>query len=48
MSADGEFVFSTTAEASKDEASHDYRARIRTDFDRLGRTATLIEPSRFV
>jgi predicted DNA-binding transcriptional regulator AlpA len=47
-SADGEFVFSTTAKASKDETSHDCRGRIRTDFDRLGRTAIPIEFFRSV
>ena len=46
--SDGEFVFSTTVKASKDEASHDCRGRIRTDFDRLGRTATPIEFFRSV
>ena len=46
--ADGEFVFSTTAKASKDGAFHDCSGRIRPEFDRLERTATLIEPSRFV
>jgi hypothetical protein len=51
MAADGEFVFSTTAKASKaskDETSHDCRGRIRTDFDRLGRTAIPIEFFRSV
>ena len=37
--SDGEFVFSTTVKASKDEASHDCRGRIRAEFDRLVRTA---------
>jgi Arc/MetJ family transcription regulator len=32
--SDGEFVFSTTAKASKDEASHDCRGRIRAEFER--------------
>jgi hypothetical protein len=36
--SDGEFVFSTTVKASKDEASHDCRGRIRAEFDRLVRT----------
>jgi len=43
--ADGGFVFSRTAKASNDEASHECRRRIRPEFDRLGRTAILIEPS---
>jgi hypothetical protein len=46
--ADVEFVFSTTVKASKDETSHDCRGRIRTDFDRLGRTAIPIEFFRSV
>jgi hypothetical protein len=46
--SDGEFVFSTTAKASKDEASHDCRGRIRAEFDRLVRTATPIEFFRSV
>jgi hypothetical protein len=32
--SDGEFVFSTTAKVSKDEASHDCRGRIRAEFER--------------
>jgi hypothetical protein len=46
--SDGEFVFSTTVKASKDEASHDCRGRIRAEFDRLVRTATPIEFFRSV
>jgi hypothetical protein len=46
--ADGEFVFSESVKASNDRASPDCRSRIRTEFDRLGRTATSIEFFRSV
>jgi hypothetical protein len=46
--SDGEFVFSATAKASKDEASNDCRGRTRAEFDRLVRTATPIEFFRSV